>query len=350
MKKIYPLIIGLAVIFCSFSGLQASSIDMDVAEILKNNIAASSAHETLKSTKNFSYKTGQTRVFISNESIMKIVEGVDPVVTEVTVVSSDEVRRNCFNRLSNLEGLEKNHLTCLMKLQAGLFTLEKFAEDLSFQGLKSFGPEKNFVLKTNMGDLNVEFYLNAETYLLKRMFMSSRDASGDIYEVNYDFGPFEEVQGIKIPLSWYSSQVGTRGNTTELSDISINPALPDNFYTDTTIHAGEVAVEETGLKGNIISYSFRRNALMIETNWTRECLDKAGIKEGDSLILNMAGSEVKLDYHSSSPPRSAYSAGSKLMLPNRRGENFIIYLISSEFKDISEKLELLMAIRIKKES
>lgn len=349
MKKFVPVFAGFLLLYAVF-GFQSSASQEDASGILKKNMRAASAGEALKKTHVYSYQTGQTRVFVSTDEKMKMMEGTDPVITEVVLVDGANVRRNCFSKITEIEGFEKARLVCMMKLQSGLFTLENFAGDVTYEGLKRFGPEQNILLKTAVEGLEVEFYLDDKTYHLKRMFLSGRFPSGDLYEVNYDFGPFETVQGITIPLSWFSSQVGTRGNTTELENVSVNPRLPEDFYSDISVNAGEVAIEETGLKGNIITFSFRRGALMIETNWTGECMAKAGIEDGDSLMLHLAGKEIKLDYYASSPPRSAYSPGNHLMIPNRRGENYMIYLISPEFENISEKLELLMPIRVKKGS
>ncbi len=180
------------------------------------------------------------------------------------------------------------------------------------------------------------------------MVFKGFDENQNLYEINYDFGPYEEFEGVKIPSSWFRSQVGTRGSTVEIADVKVNSSLTQNFFSDLSINAGEVEIGKGSLKGNIIQSSFRRNRLTIYTNWTDKCIQGAGFKANDKLLLGLGETEVEIELLKNFPPRSSIGPGAKFMVPNPRSENYVIYLISPEFKDLAEQLEPLLLIRLKK--
>ncbi len=316
--------------------------------IVEKNILAAGGEENLSKVKNYSFKYGQTTYYVSTEGVMKMTEGRDPVITEVILVNKDQAKRNCFNSITELTGLQKSTNQCLALLRAGLFTLTHFKDKLKFNGLKSFGPQELYMLSTEVNDLQVEFYLDSEEYTLKRLVLSGFDEEQNKLEQNHDFGPYQEVDGINIPSSWFNSQVGIRGSTVEITDVKINQPLEEDFFSSLDINAGEVEIGAGSLKGNIIQSSFRRNMLTVDTNWTEECLQKAGFKAKDKLYLQIADTEVEIDLHESFPPRSELGPGAKFMTPNRRGENYLIYLISPEFSKLAEQLDTFSPIRIRK--
>jgi hypothetical protein len=109
-----------------------------------------------------------------------------------------------------------------------------------------------------------------------------------------------------------------------------------------------VKIAEGALSGNIIESSFRRNMLKISTNWTDECIEGARFKSKDKLILQIGDKEIEIDFHESFPSRESIGPGSKFMVPNRRSENYIIYLISPEYKQLSKEIAPLSPIRVKR--
>jgi len=317
-------------------------------KIVEQNILAAGGKENLSKIKNYSFMYGQTTYYLSTDGVMKLTEGREPIITEVILVDKDGAKRNCFNNITELTGLQKSTNQCLAQLKSGLFTLVHFQDKLKFHGLRSFGPQELYMLSTNVDDLQVEFYLDSEEYTLKRLVLKGFDEEKNKHEENYDFGPYQETDGVKIPSSWFGSQVGIRGSTVEISDVKINQPLEKNFFSDLNVNVGEVEIGQGSLKGNIIQSSFRRNILSIGTNWTEECIQKAGFQAEDKLILHIGETEVEIDFHESFPPRSSLGPGAKFMVPNRRGENYLIYLISPEFSKLAEQLNPLLPIRINK--
>jgi hypothetical protein len=338
---------GLLVFLCSIL-LLYSQADLSVNDIVERNIQAAGGKEALSKVKNYSFKHDSLTYYMSTSGVMKLIDGKEPVITEVILVEKDKVKRNCFNNVTEMAGFVKSTYKCLAQLRGGLFTLANLKDKLEFKGQKNFGPKKHYMLITDIEGLKVEFYLDADEFTLKRLVFKGFDQSRGKWEVNHDFGPYQEINGIKIPSSWYSSQVGTRGSTFRISDVKINPLLDKDFFSSIEVNVGEVKIAEGELSGNIIESSFRRNMLQISTNWIDRCIKGAGFKSKDKLILQMGDKEIEIDFYESFPPRETIGPGSKFLVPNRRSENYIIYLISPEYKQLLEEIEPLLPIRVKK--
>lgn len=322
--------------------------DLSVKEIIARNTEAAGGIKNLSKIKNYSFKSGTTTYYMEKNGLMKQTEGQENITTEVILVEKDRVRRNCFNTRTEISGIQKSFYQCLAQLKSGIFTLQSFEKKLESRGLKKFGPQNLYWLTTQVGDLTVDFYLDSKNFTLKRFVVMGFDEDRNKHEINHDFGPYQEFEGVRIPTSWFRSQVGTRGMTVEISDVKFNQSLSKDFFSDLSINAGQVEIGEGSLKGNIIQSSFRRNILTIDTNWTDECFQRAGFKTNDTLILQLVDTEIEVKLLESFPPRNALGPGAKFIVPNRRSENFIIYLISPESKELVEQLEPLLPIRLKK--
>lgn len=337
----------LLLVFC-ISGYMNGQSDLSVKEIIARNTEAAGGIKNLSNVQNYSFRSGPTTYYMSKKGSMKQTEGRNDIITEVILVEKNKVRKNCFNNVTEITGIQKSAYQCLAQLQSGAFTLQNFGEQLESKGLKKFGPQNLYWVSAQVGDLTVDFYLDSTYFTLKRMVFKGFDESQNLYEINYDFGPYEEFEGVRIPSSWFRSQVGTRGRTVEIADVKINSSLTQNFFSDLSINAGKVEIGKGSLKGNIIQSSFRRNILTIATNWTDKCIQGAGFQANDKLVLQLGETDVEIELLKTFPPRSSIGPGSKFMFPNPRSENYIIYLISPEFKDLAEQLEPLLLIHLKK--
>ncbi|MDH5466269.1 MAG: hypothetical protein OEY25_02510 [Candidatus Aminicenantes bacterium] len=341
------LTVSLLLLFSASSQATAPS-EQSLKEILAKNIEAAGEKRSMEKIENYSFSYGPTTYYLSNKGLMKMTEGSEPIITEVILIGKNQVKRNCFNKITELSGVQKSTYLSLARLWSGLFTLVNFEKKLELKGLKSFGPKNHYLLTTKVDDLVVEFYLDSEEYTLQRLVFKGYDEEQNKYEINHDFGPFQAINGVKIPSSWFSSQVGTRGNTVEVMNVKVNQTLGKDFFENLDVNVGEVEIGQGSLKGSIIESGFRRNMLTIATNWTDECIQRAGFKSGDKLILQIAESEIEIDFHESFPPRESIGPGSKFMVPNQSNENYLIYLIAPEFRELAEKLEPLLTIRLKR--
>jgi len=317
-------------------------------ELVNKNIEAAGNSEQVAKIKNFSFKAGPKTYFISPTGAMKMTTGKQPAITEVILVTDEEVKINSFGHIGQLQGLQKETYQVWAKLASGFFTLKNFKGKLNFQGLKSFGPKKLYVLTSKIYNLEVNFFLKPENYQIERMVLKGFDAQGDKYEVNYDFGPYQSENGLNLPSSWFKSQIGTRGTLHQLSEVKFNLHLASDFFTKLEINLGQVKLSEGVLRGNIIDFNFQRGLLIINTNWTKQSLLQAGFKNKDKLIFSVSGLNIELDFYDSRPSRDVLKAGAKLMMPDRGQNNYLILLWSQEFQPLADKLEILSPVQVKK--
>ncbi len=331
--------------FALFSYAQTG---LTAKDIVDKNIQAAGGKENLSRIKNYSFRSGPLTYYMSDRGVMKLQEGKEPIITEVILVDEKGARRNCFNKITELSGIQKSMYQALAKLRSGLFTLAGFKKNLNLEGLKSFGLEKHYVLSTTIGSLKVEFFIDSENFLLKRLVFKGFDPSAGKYEVNHDFGPYQELNGLKIPSSWFDSQVGARGRLNSISDLKLNQALEKGFFSRADVNIGTVRIGQGALEGNVVESAFQRNMLLVGTNWTDECMKRAGFNAEDKLILEIAGKEIEIDFYQSFPPRDKLGPGSKFIAPNTESENFIVYLVSPEYRELLEDLSPLLPIRVRK--
>lgn len=348
--------IGLLVLSI-LSGSAFAQSPLTLKDILEKNIQAAGGKDKLLQIKNISFKSGATRYSAASSGEMKMITGKDPVVTEVVLVKGDKVQRNALNVLSDLTGIRKASNQVLAKLYAGLFTLQKFEKELVFQGLKSFGPEKLYHLTTKADPLKVDLFVRAEDFHLKRLVFQGATPEGDKYEVNYDFAPFEEVEGVKIPLSWFSSQVGTRGTLIEITEVKFNQPLAADFFAKTDINAGAAAAAPGRLKGNVLDFNTTPNGLTITTNWTKADIEKAGFKSGETLTLTSntprrASCTAGVVFYAAAnemPPQSELAKGARILSPAPRGgETYVIQFIALDMSSLASTLNLLDPIEIER--
>jgi hypothetical protein len=339
-----------AVIFLVLSYLISGQADLSLKDIFQKNLEASGGKEKLQQVLNISFRTGNTRCVVAATGELKLVTGKDPVITEVILVKDGQVRRNSLNTTTEIMNPDRAVYETLANLYAGLFSLQKFEGRLKLEGLKAYGPEKLYHLTTTVEDIKVGFFLRTDDFCLKRLVFEGSTSQGDKYEVNYDFGPFEEVEGIKIPLSWFSSQVGTRGSLTEVTEVKTNQPLARDFFARFDVNIGTIEASAGRLKGNVLDFNSSPYGLTINTNWTKKDVEKAGLGTGDKLVFLLEGVESELVFYASAdkiPAQNELAQGARLMtLTPRGGDNYVIQFFAVDTAQIAPKLKPLAPIEI----
>ncbi|MGB8953614.1 MAG: hypothetical protein WCC06_13240 [Candidatus Aminicenantales bacterium] len=355
IRHLKHLVLGLfsLALASSLTARQAQApAALSLKELIEKNIQFSGGREKIAQIQNFSFRTGPAAYTCTPRGQLKIVIGREPVITEVILVNPDQVQRNYFHETSEILGLQGAILQAQARLYSGLFTLLQFENDLQYSGLKTFGPEKFHHLETKIGELNIGFYLLPDNFALKRAVFQSVSSEGNKLEINCDFGPFEEIEGFKMPLSWFSSQVGTRGILYEVTGLKFNQPLEEDFFTKLEVQVGEVETGPGLLKGNVLAFNTQRNILSISTNWRKSDAERAGLKTHDALVLSIEGTETELVFYASPnelPSQSEMAGGAQMMYFNPRGlETYVITFFATDFSPISEKLKSLGPIQVKK--
>ncbi len=339
----------MAVLFLGVRGA-----DFAVGEILQKNLEASGGGQKLDQVLNFSFRTGTTRAVVLASGELKLISGKEPVVTEVILVKRDRVQKNSYNAITEIADPQKTVYQTLATLYAGLFSLRKFEGKLKLEGIKTYGVEKLYHLTmTKTGAVQVDFFLRTDDFTLKRLVFQGLTPEGEKHEVNYDFAPFEEAEGLKIPLSWFSSRVGgARGSLAEVAEVATNQPLTEDFFSRLDVNIGTTEVAAGALKGNVIDSRSSPYGLTIITNWTLADVGKAGLKTGDRLTFLVNGIESGLVFYASAqemPDQSELAKGARLMtIPPRGGETYVLQFVGVDTKDIAASLKPLASIEIRK--
>jgi hypothetical protein len=335
------------------TALASAQSGLPLKEVLRKNLEASGGKARLSQVKSLSFKTGGTRNVASSAGELKILTGKDPAITEVILVSGDKVRRNSLNATSEITGFQKTVYQTLARLYAGCFSLARFEGQLKLEGLQSFGPAKLYHLTPKVQDpaAGVHLYLNSDDFCLKRIVFQGKTPEGDKLEINYDFAPFEENEGLRLPLTWFASQVGTRGNMTEVTEIKTNLPLEKGYFAKLEINAGKTEAAPGQLKGNVLDINASPFGLAIATNWTKADVEKAGFKTGDKLVLLVDEDEYELAFYAQPnemPPPNELAKGTRLLAPaSRGGDSYSVLMIGGE-AGLTAKLKVLAPISVKK--
>jgi len=344
---------GLVTVLVTFLVSGSVAQELSPKEIIQRNIDASGGREKLSQVQNFSFITGNTKAVASASGDLKLITGKEPVITEVILVKGGRVRKNSFQKVTDVDEPQKTiHLT-LGKLYAGLFSLLKFEGELKSEGVKSYGPERLYHLTlAKPGAVRVDFYLRTDDFRLKRLVFQGSTAEGERLEINYDFPPFEDIEELTIPPSWFVSQVGTRGNLLEISAVKKNIPLPEGFFETLEVNMGKVEVSAGHLRGNVLDTSSSRFSLTITTNFTSKDIETAGLRTGDQLSFVAGGEEHELVFYSSArelPSRGELARGARLMtiLP-WGGETYVIQFFGGDWSQMAAKLSPLAPVEIKK--
>ncbi|OGD22723.1 MAG: hypothetical protein A2Y69_05775 [Candidatus Aminicenantes bacterium RBG_13_59_9] len=337
----------------ALSSPSSAGEDLSLKALIQKNIEASGGREKLSQVQNLSFRTGNTRFVIAASGELKLSTGKDPVVTEVILVKDGRVQRNSYNTITDIPDPEKTVYLTLARLYAGLFSLWKYEDQLKLEGMAAFGPEKLYHLTlTKPGSIKVDFFLRPDDFRLKRLVFQGKTTDGDIYEVNTDFGPFEPAEGLNIPLSWFSSQVGTRGNLAEVTEVKLNQPLSGDFFSELKVNVGMTEAEPGRMKGNVLDFNSSAYGLSVSTNWRKNDIEKAGLRTGDKLSFLVEGVESEVVFYATPgeiPNQSELAQGARLMMPMPRGgDTYVIQFIAVDTAPIASKLKPLTPIEIRK--
>ena len=292
---------------------------------------------------------------------MKVLTGMmDPVIIMATLITQESVKQNALHDVRMVQGLEKARLQCLARLAGGLFSLAPFAEGLSYQGIKQFGPERHHLVATQAHGLDITFSVDAGTFLIKRMKMKAYSPEEGHFEFSYEFGPPMEAMGYQVPSSIFSAPVGAQTSVNPepqaISEVQFNSALDERFFAEIDINMGEVSAEPGRLKGNVLDIYVpnpSRPPFVIVTNWQRRHVDEAGLRTGDTVVLEAGGLESELPFRLPEDVTQPDASASFMTMEPLRGNLFYLYFNLKDAEEatrLKSRLTALLPIQVRKKA
>jgi len=347
MRKRLFMVTVFVLCFIGFVFESPAQEPLSVKALVEKNVQAAGGTDKIASIKNCTFTLGPETVYVTADGQMKITTGKAPVISEITLVNKDKVIKNCFNEVTELTGSDKSITRVLAMLRSGLYTMSKLESLLKSEGIKRFGPVIYYAVSAQAEGLKVYFYLDSTEFTIKRIVFQGQDKKGESYEMSQDFGPYQTMDGITLPTSWYSAKVGARGETYTMENVKWNQPLEGAFFTDYAVNVGTVKIAKGELSGQIVDVGRMGNYVVIYTNWTPKCIQQAGFAPKDKLMLQISNKALEVVLEESQPSRTAMSTGGMTMFPSASGVNYVILLSQSAGNDISESLAPMQTINIK---
>lgn len=281
----------------------------DASDVVKRNLAAAGGEARLAAVRSLSFKAGSINYTATPAGTMKaVVEGLPPAVLEAVLVAPGRVVRRRPGGEAEVGELERARLTLYARLFGGGFTLRGFADGLRYDGLRRFGPESFHRVRAEIPPATVEFDLDTAEGLIRQVALRALNPDGSRYEEFFDFGPYQDVQGLRLPGSWFRSTVGGRGSLSEFSDFAFDAPLPPDFFERADINIGEAKVEAGRLEGRTLALLDQGRMHAVVTNWTPGQAAAAGLVSGDPLALIIEGLEYDAVFYASSAEAGAAGA------------------------------------------
>lgn len=320
----------------------------DLEDVLERNTKAVGGKEKLSSISNISVKVGDVTIFASKEGKMKILKGKSPACVEVLVLDGEKIIKNSIRGSEEVKGIEKVLNIFQAKIFSGIFTASSFGRDVKYNGMKNFGMKKFHELSTTIDGTNINLYIDNDDFLMKRAVLTFYTPENEKQEINYDFGPYFENEGIKVPSSWFVSRVGARGNLYEIEEVRFNIDLPEQFFKDINLNIGNVQVSKGELKGNVIDFYERQGRLFIVSNWTKECFGNAGIETGEVVILKILGRDFELSFYQDMEDARRAGTLQRGNLISKTPDTEFYTIFISEPSSLRENLQILQPMELKK--
>jgi hypothetical protein len=306
-----------------------------VPEIVRRNVAAAGGEERLAAVRNLSFRSGENLYYLGADGAMKVViQGLPPAVIAVILADRDGVRENQFGERIDPPAADRARYTLYAKLFGGCFTLRNLASALRFEGIRRFGAETFYRLSADIPPLTVEFDLDTTEGLLRQIALRGTNPDGSRSEEFFDLGPYRDYQGVRMPSSWFQSQVGGRGDLHEISEVGFNVPLDEDFFKTDAVNIGSVAVSPGSLSGCVLNFLDQGGSFVLVTNWTPAQAEQAGLKSGGKLALKVEDLESEAVYYARSSEiesADAYRPGARILSfdPERGNLLWILYFVPS---------------------
>lgn len=355
MKKFVVCVFVLGLLGCFSSTIPAG--ELTEREIIQKNIVAGGGKDKIEGIKSASIQIAIpgrfiTRVYTQGKDLFKWIDGIPPIIEGIILIKGEEIQNKSYRMERTMAAREKSFCLTMQKLLNGAFTLYNFQDSLNFKGIKKLGPEQHYVFETSLGGCLIQFNLDIQTFLLKRMVIE--DITTGDYKATYDFLPSEEKEGFIIPSGWYQCDLGSgasaEGTQYQLSEFKVNPKIDDKFFSDMELNMGTISVTADTIKGNLTTsmFSEQRGYGYFATNSVREDLEKLGLKANDKITVKIGDKEFQGLYITSTDAITAsMTAPGTILLTPLSGSSYAgLIFFGAQFKPMFSEYQPLKEFTI----
>lgn len=349
MRTLTAVLVALSSLVCASptqdrSTAKANEIIEQSVTLLGGRHSFNSVNNLVFSTNSKDYRTIEKTYFADDSGNFKMTIGFGPYLERAVTYFDGEITDNNHLAEGALSEYEKAELTCFAKLISGVFSLQRFRDDLSYVATRKYGFKEYHLLRTSMFEHEVTFSVETDTGLLGRMVIAGQDEAGDSYESMFDFKDPINGSGITLPGTWVHNFLGGSREAEEVENriegFKTNERLDTDFWTDTALNFGSVIADEDSVAGNVIEtwVHHRLGILMMSTNIRWKDIDKLDLEQHEDLVVSIERSEYPGLYfpdRTINPPREKYAAG-KIFVGDIAGPYVGFFMWGDEFKDTYE--------------
>jgi hypothetical protein len=336
------------------------SEEITIGQIFNKNIAAAGGKEKLDGLNSTSIEIFTRGFFIKaytqGNNLMKMVSGIPPIIQTITVTKDSTVDRKTFEPGLNLLEREKCFYLSFEKLLTGAFTLKNFEGELTYAGIKKFGPEVHYILETRVKNCPIQFNIDTQTSLIKRMVIEDKSEENADYKATYDFLPTAEMAGFNIPAGWYESDLGVgataEGAQYELKNFTVNPQIEKDFFTRMELNMGTITAVPGSIKGNLTASRYNPDGAYgyFSTNVLPNEIKKTGFTVKDKISIKFGDTELEGTVFSSTNdigPNEA-APGNVLFLNFSGSSYYGILMFGEQFKPLFSDFQPLKEFTVRK--
>jgi len=335
------------------TNLPALSNHSELQNIITGTVRAVGEKTLVESVRSLQFETrGQTYSILANGTMRIESALARPKVYESFLAKQNRVTRNRLGTEQVLDGSEAERISVLGRFYGGLFTLKPFSQELKLLGTKPYGTQTMVLLNLMGRTVQVTFHVNTKTHLVERVVFASLMAAESGVQWSYDFSDHRPEQGLMLPHSIFSSQIGTDGTGSPgpqtLQNVRFNPDLTAQDFAAPKVDIGAWKKEGETLVGEILFPMFDDDLFVwIFTNWGLSEIQMMGWQPGDILLINCGGIEFESTFffiENQVNKPSVYQPGNSLFYQNP--VRFPMFMVQFNQLSPKERFEELKAAAI----
>lgn len=361
LKLLTPWVL-LLMVLGGFQTLPGEQLTKD--EVIRKNIEATGGIQKIKALGGISYEIALpppfkdvNKVLLKDGKLIKVLTGSLPLVEKIVLFDGKEFKTKGFGVKPTLREIDKCELKCFAALAGGGFSLANLKDKLTLKGVKRYGPEKNYVMESQVQGHQLRIFVDAKSFLLRRMEIQNQADKIDQYKMIYEFGEPKEVAGLQIPLSFFKTDVGAgAGNSPEidatLRNFKTGIKFGKDFTSNMDLNFGNTSVKKYKIGGNLISFVYFEQAKQsaIYTNLTTETLKKSQFKTGNEIVVEMGGKKYPCFFttNQNEMKPEMLKPGLSVLTMSNRVPYAIILMVGEQFKPLEKQLKQLTHITIRR--
>lgn len=300
IKYLTGIIILLKIFF--YNSLPVQAIEPPIEKIIIKNIQNAGGEIKIKSISNITLnfipqKPGAKswQLITDNPGRIRFQIGEQPLIENLYLINGESIKSKIFFNAPKLSEIDRVELTVLSKVFLGAGSLYYFKGKLDYTGIKQYGSQRRYILKSLFENYCVSFQVDITEFNIKQIVVETNKDSTDNYKIIYDFMGKYPDPTMSLPELLQKSNLGaghvnfSYGGIFRLNEVKINSMFKQSPFEEVELNYGEVSVSDSKVEGNITVIRPREEVkrVSINTNLIKKNLDDSGLITEKELIVTI---------------------------------------------------------------